>query len=377
MSDRLACRLAATRLLVTRSLATRFLASVVAIAAGLSVVAQRDDARADAKPDSAKMTVGPIAVTASPITSFVRTGGTQTRFGRLDFRGGLVLSSPDAPTFGGWSGLVLEPDGRRFLAVSDAGTWLTGAFAYSDDTLTGVTDARTGPLLANDGRPLKRPRDCDAEAVALASGDVKAGSVQISFEQNARIARYDVTAAGLSASRSFLEKPAAARAMRRNGGFEAMTVMAGGPFAGATVAIAERFYDSKRNHRGWIWTKGGIQPFTLTNIGDFDITDVASLPDGTLFVLERRFRWLEGVKMRIRRISPDQFAPGRTIAGDTLIEATLENEIDNMEGLAVTRQPGGGVRLTLISDDNFNPYLQRTVVLQFDLSDAQTVKAKE
>ncbi len=363
---------------MTNHLASRPLAVAIGVvmATSIGVIAQLGNARADAKPDPAKMTAGPITVSTSPITSFVRAGGSQTRFGKLDFRGGLVLTSPATPTFGGWSGWVLDEDGRQFVAVSDAGTWLTGAFAYSGGVLSGVTDARTGPLLANDGRPLNRPRDRDAEAVALVSGDVRRGAVQISFEQNARIARYDLTSAGLSASKSFLAKPDAARAMRRNGGFEAMTVMAGGPFAGTTIAIAERFYDAKRNHRGWIWTNAGIKPFTLTNIGDFDVTDVASLPDGTLFILERRFRWLEGVKMRIRRISSEQVAPGQTIDGDTLIEATLENEIDNMEGLAATQRPGGGVRLTLISDDNFNPYLQRTVVLQFDLSDTQTVKAK-
>ena len=30
--------------------------------------------------------------------------------------------------------------------------------------------------------------------------------------------------------------------------------------------------------------------FTLTNDGDFDVTDTAPLPDGGLLVLERRFR---------------------------------------------------------------------------------------
>ena len=43
-----------------------------------------------------------------------------TRFGALEFRGGMVLSSP-AKDFGGWSALVMEPTGKSLLAVSDHG----------------------------------------------------------------------------------------------------------------------------------------------------------------------------------------------------------------------------------------------------------------
>ncbi len=50
----------------------------------------------------------------------------------------------------------------------------------------------------------------------------------------------------------------------------------------------------------------------LKNIDDYDLTDLASLDDGTLFVLERRFRWTDGVKMRLRRLTPDELQPGQT-----------------------------------------------------------------
>jgi hypothetical protein len=38
-----------------------------------------------------------------------------------------------------------------------------------------------------------------------------------------------------------------------------------------------------------------------------------------------------------------------------------------MEGLAVHQTPAGEIVLTLISDDNFFPALQRTELLQFTL----------
>jgi hypothetical protein len=49
------------------------------------------------------------------------------------------------------------------------------------------------------------------------------------------------------------------------------------------------------------------------------------------------------------------------LEGEILMAADLEHEIDNMEGLAVHRSAQGETILTLISDNNFNSFLQRTV----------------
>ena len=46
-----------------------------------------------------------------------------------------------------------------------------------------------------------------------------------------------------------------------------------------------------------------------------------------------------------------------------------------MEGLGVHTDARGAVVLTLISDDNFNAYLQRTVLLQFALKAQPPAKA--
>ncbi|HPG89075.1 MAG TPA: esterase-like activity of phytase family protein [Hyphomicrobium sp.] len=333
-------------------------------------------ARADPSVDPDDLVITDVTVSARPITSFSRQDAAQKNFGRLEFRGGLILTAPDQRHFGGWSGLVIDPDGKDFTAISDRGGWLMATIDYNGTVPTGVSNARIGPILAADGTPLDRGRDRDAEALAIVSGKAHQGSVIIAFEQNTRLARYDITPQGISPELQLLEKPSGASNMRRNNGFEAMTVMRGGPYKGAQIAISERLYDARRNHTGWIWTAHGILPFHLTNIGDFDITDVSSLDDGTLFVLERRFRWLEGVKMRIRRIDASALQPGKTIEGETLIEVNLEYEIDNMEGLSATRGSGNEVILTLISDDNFNASLQRTLLLQFALEDVQTAKTR-
>lgn len=323
---------------------------------------------ADTKPPAMTRKAGPITVTATPITTFTRQSLSSAKvFGKLEFVGGLLLTVPDEPNFGGWSGLALDADAKRFVAVSDAGAWLTGAMTYKDGVVTGLTDTQMGPLLGMDGAPLQRRRDRDSEAVARVSGNLSNGRIQIAFEQNARVHSYPIKANGVGKPDKTLPNPKNLNGMRRNSGFEAMTVVAGGPNNGATVVIAERFLDLSRNHTGWMWTPRGIEKFTMTNIGDYDVTDIASLDDGTLFVLERRFRWIEGVKMRLRKIAASELKPGQTVSGETLLEASMDKEIDNMEGLAVTRTTGGAVLLTIISDDNFNRNLQRNLLLQFRL----------
>lgn len=327
------------------------------------------------KPDVSRLTASAISIEAKPITEFKRGAAGETHFGRLDFRGGLQLTSPSA-NFGGWSGLVMDPDGRKFISISDSGAWLTGELTYDGSKPLGVTNARMGPLLSEAGLPFRRDRERDAEAIALVNGTVSSGSFLVAFEQNHKILRYDLTRDGLSPALGALPLPAGAQKMKRNNGFEAMTVMRGGPSKGAVIAISERLLDKAGNHTGWIWVGATPQKFNLVNTGEFEVTDIAGLEDGTLFVLERRFRWLEGIQMRLRRIMPDEVQPGALLRGETLLEADYEYEIDNMEGLGLSRGRPGETIITLISDNNFNNFLQRTVLLQFSLTEPQTAKAR-
>jgi hypothetical protein len=331
-------------------------------------------ALADAKPDIADLKTAPITVNARAFTAFARSGPDRP-LEKLTFIGGLVLTSP-APNFGGWSGLLLDDDAKSFLALSDTGVWMKGDLTYVDNRLSGIKNASLGPLLEKTGRPIVRSRDRDSESIALESGTFEHGSVLIGFEGRHRIERYNISPTGIAAADVALRIPPAALRMGANKGFEALTIMKGGPYKGCPIAFSERLYDPSRNHTGWIWTKTGPRILHLKNVDDFDITDIASLEDGTLFVLERRFRWLEGVKMRLVRIEPDAVAPDRTLDGETLIEADMESNIDNMEGLAVTRPATGGILITMISDDNFNHVIQRTLLLQFLLKETQQVKAR-
>lgn len=341
-------------------------AGVAVSAAVLSLCLALAVGAAAQKPDISE--TKPIEIVARPIAGFDRENLDRQQFGRLRWRGGLVLSSP-AQEFGGLSGLVLDDEGRRLLAVSDSGAWLMGELDYEGTRPVRVHRAWMGPLRALDGYPLRRSRDKDAEAVALENGTLIDGMVLIAFERNHRIGRFRITDAGPSAPLHYLERPAEAGRMSSNQGFESVSVLRAGPHKDATIAFAERFKDDQGNHTGWIWIEGKPRKLHLVDLGGFDITDSASLEDGGLLVLERRFRWIEGVRMRLRLLRPDEIAPGAVMRGEVLLEADMGFEIDNMEGVAVHKGPYGETVVSLISDDNFNRVLQRTLLLQFTLKE--------
>lgn len=255
------------------------------------------------------------------------------------------------------------------MAVSDEGAWLSAQIDYRDGKPVGISKGRIGPLRALRGRVLDRKRDLDAESLTLLSGNLTRGSVLVGFERNHRIGVFPVEDGELMPPVRYLKLPSEGRQMRQNSGFEALAVLRGGPFKGSVVAFSERYPGSTALHTGWIWIKAMPHRLSLVNHGEFDITDAVSLPDGTLIILERRFRWSEGVKMRLRRVAAEAIKPGATLDGEILLEADLTSQIDNMEGLAAHRGSAGETMLTVISDDNFNGFLQRNLLLQFALPD--------
>jgi hypothetical protein len=307
-----------------------------------------------------------VEVSAKALPYFQSGRPDARRFGDLEYRGGLVLSSP-LEHFGGWSGLVMDPDGRGLLAISDEGAWLSAGIDYAGRAPAALVRPRMGPLLAPRGRPLREKADQDAECVALAEGSLESGTLLIGFERKHRIGRFPIRDGEVQAPSDYLRLAPEAGRMPANQGLEAVTVLQAGPLKGATVAFAERFTRGSGYHTGWIWAGGRAQRFQLRDIDGFNITDAAGLPDGGLLVLERYFTWSTGVRMRIRRLPAAEIKPGARLDGHVVVGADSGYEIDNMEGIAVHRGGRGETVVSLISDNNFNPFLQRTVFLQFTL----------
>ena len=95
------------------------------------------------------------------------------------------------------------------------------------------------------------------------------------------------------------------------------------PQAGGLIAISERGLDETGNILGWLI--GGPSPgeFAVKRSDDFDVTDAVILPAGDLLILERRFSWIRGVAMRIRRIPLRDVKPGATIDGPALLSLAV------------------------------------------------------
>jgi hypothetical protein len=136
--------------------------------------------------------------------------------------------------------------------------------------------------------------------------------------------------------------------------------------AGTLIALSERGLDAKGNLIAFL--VGGQTPgqFSVRRTENFDVSDSVLLASGELLVLERKFSWLAGLGIRLRRIALASVAPGAVVDGPSIFQADLGNEVDNMEGIDAHVTAEGETVLTMVSDDNFSP-LQRTLLLQFTL----------
>ncbi|MGO4406926.1 esterase-like activity of phytase family protein [Bosea sp. RAF48] len=308
---------------------------------------------------SVEQTRFPVSVSARPFTAFEPRNADRRRFGALQFRGGLVLSSGH-PRFGGFSGLARLNGGRDLVSVTDRGYWLTAKVVSQSGRPAGLDDVEMAAILGASGRPLARSGLFDTESLCIADGLAYVG-----IERRHEIVRFDWAGEGVEARARSVPVPPEIKRLPRNRGLEALGVVPVGPLKGALVAIAERSGKEDEPTLGAIL--GGPQPglFRVARHDGYDITDLAFLPSGDMLLLERWYQPLRGVGMRMRRIAGRDIRPGALADGPRLIEADLGYEIDNMEGLSVHQENGRTV-LTLISDDNFS-FLQRTVLLEFEL----------
>jgi hypothetical protein len=340
-------------------------------AAGLSVSAVPGFVRAQtavqpppkqATPDEFSVTAPvSIEVNARPLPSFDTRDRSHVRFGALEYRSGLILTSRFRG-FGGLSGLRLDAKGERFIAISDKGSWFTGRIVYKGREMAGLDDVEASPMLGPDGRPITSRGWFDSESIAL-----DGSMVYIGLERVNQVLRFDFAKGFTRAAGEVVTLPPAARKLPFNKGLEALVMVPKGfALAGTLLAISERGLDAQGNILAFL--VGGKTPgqFTVRRTDNFDISDAVLLPSGDLLLLERKFSLLGGIGIRIRRIPLASVAPGAVINGPSIFNADLGNEIDNMEGIDAHVTPDGETVLTLVSDDNFS-MIQRNLLLQFTL----------
>ncbi|MGV3551213.1 esterase-like activity of phytase family protein [Rhizobium sp.] len=302
-----------------------------------------------------------IPVKSLVISEFKRGGGT--RYGDLEFVGGLVMATKNAE-MGAVSSIRLMDGGKRFLSVMDTGHWASGEIERdAEGRPTGIKDYTITSMIDAGGvRNGDHKADMDAEGMAL-DGD----RILVSFERNHRIATYPLDGYATSKPLS-VEKPLTdGFRLRNNGGLE--TVLAApkdGPLQGATIWVAERSYNAKGDFYAGVQSGPGKGNFYVERIAPYDVTDGVFLKDGSFLLLERSFGLLDGIGMRIRRFDSKDIAPGKTISGKVVMEADFSHQIDNMEGIDTYTAADGSTRLIVVSDDNHS-LLERNLLLEFKL----------
>lgn len=273
----------------------------------------------------------------------------------VDYLGTFVWRGSDAD-FGGFSGLELDEAGGRYTALSDRGTVRWGSVDRDGQgRIRALTTAGTARLQDSGGNKLRAGYLGDAEGLAI---DAQ-GRLFVSFEGLDRIARFDTPdspAVRIPPAPQF-------RRLRPNAGLEALAVTPDGdiltiPEAWPAPAGKDGGFPVLRRS-GDAWTV----PFRIPRSGPFVPVGADVGPDGRLYLLERAFKGVQGFASRVRRFD---MTPDSLSAGEVLIETGFLRH-DNLEGLAVWRD-AQGIRLTMISDDNFL-FVQRTELVEYRVRD--------
>jgi len=274
----------------------------------------------------------------------------RTAIGRLVYAGGLELSARGTDSFGGLSGLDVEPDGR-FLAVTDAGDLVRGRIRLdSDGRLAGIDEATIQRLADEDGLAFQSKASADAEGLTLLDD----GGFAVAFERDHRILVY-----GPNGLPRRLPVPPDAQ-LRGNDGIEALAAWRD-PRTGA-----QRLVVGAERGDAWSCDLDGLDCRQILQAerdnpgAAYSLTGLDALPDGTLVAVYRAAGLFRGLTAVIAHVRPDAEQPVTVLAR---LSGGLT--VDNMEAVAAVPGPDGSVRLYLASDDNFARW-QRTLLLAFD-----------
>ena len=302
--------------------------------------------------------VGPILITTETVALYP-DAPERLDVGRLEYRGGLILSSSDE-RFGGLSGMEVEGD--RLLAISDSAYWLTAHMEFDENGwLTELSQTIYAPMLDANGQPLVE-RAADAEGLAALGN----GAYAVSFEREHRISRYDIAPdwSGIAiATPTPITPPPGTDRLRDNGGIEGLASADYGLWAGVEFPIIDG-----RPHTLWLMPHDGEAtglPFPAES--GFGVTGLDRGPDGEIYLLERIY--ISGVGNTIHIMRFGEFGletEEQRNNIDSLAIITPDMTVDNIEGIAIG-EVNGEMRIFIVSDDNYNPE-QQTLLMSFALA---------
>ncbi|MBM7067115.1 esterase-like activity of phytase family protein [Actibacterium sp. 188UL27-1] len=247
--------------------------------------------------------------------------------------------------FGGWSGLEIADDGKTFWIVSDSGTITRGTLQRENGTLTGVKGRQAVwiDVKATEADPQKDARD--AESLAR----LPTGLLCIGFERNHRL----ICRPGkLQGPHQTVDLTGLKDVLLYNGGIEALAFSPDGDL----LAIPEGSVFRRGPAPLYQRTDGVWQVIAqLPRSGIWLPAGADVGPDGHLYLLEHGIIGYIFTS-RVRRFDLDD------PQNPDLVFQSRAGRFGNLEGLGVWRDTDGMIRLTMISDDNGEAFLDTQIV---------------
>ncbi len=255
-----------------------------------------------------------------------------------------VLTSA-IPHFGGLSGLELADDPAQLIAISDRG-WAVLLEKVPPHAIRGLRPIGGVPQIRawQDAESLRRAPD---------------GRLWVAFEGQHRIVVHCPGWTGLvqRPQRSF--RLPNLHELESNRGIEALAMLPDG----RALALSE----TRRDGLAFVLEEGGRSRISKRYNSDFPPVDAVALANGGLLVLVRTPVWPLPPLFATRI---DYVEPGwedeETIQARPLFRIDTALPAANFEGMALEPIADGGLRLWLISDDNFLA-LQDTVLAWIDM----------
>jgi hypothetical protein len=281
----------------------------------------------------------------------------RTAFGKLTWQGGFEITGDDK-RFGGLSALQVSTDGKRLIAVTDRGHWLTATLAYREGQLSGASNFQITPLLDLNGQPLSGRR-ADAESLAVDND-----GLFVSFERNHRIWRYAKDAYRNGSKPTAVAAPDGLRTLQKNGGIEAMTRLCDGRL----LAVAEKSVTHPNSVDAWIQSETGWQTLAYRTTDGLSPTGATTLPNCDVLFVERSFSVIAGLDICITRLPSSAFDASSALNPEVLANLSDPLTIDNFEGISARRDASGNTLIYIVSDDNFSA-TQRTLLMMFALKE--------
>lgn len=289
---------------------------------------------------------GPIQIesVAVPLNN---ADASVTSVGHFAYAGGVAMTSPGSDHFGGLSDLSVTDDGAM-TAVTDGGDLLTGRLVLDQDKLRGIDQAHLQTLTGLDGQPLASKRLGDVEGIVRWPN----GDQMVSFERDHRIWLYPAD----GGPPKVMPKPDIA--MEDNDGMEGLSLAAAqGPDA---------FWVGVEPGSVWLCRLKAVC-IEQTNLpkppAGFRLSALNEAPNGDLLLLFHRWdRVLKTSHVTVQIVrNPSSTYP--QIVDSLNLSPPLS--VDNFEGIWADARKGGGLRLYLLTDDNFSK-TQRNLFMAFD-----------